>query len=189
MKQDKIVIGFVGLLASGKGTSAKYLEEKYSAGTYRFSTMLRDLCDRIYIDKSRDNLIKMSEIIRETFGENTMARVMARDASEADNNIVIVDGIRRMADIEYLSRLPNFVLAEIFAEPKTRYERLIKRGENPDDNTKTYEQFLEDHKRSTEMSIPEVASHATEKIDNNGDLENLYSQLDDLINKYSNQNT
>ncbi len=182
----KIVLGFVGLLASGKGTSAKYLEEKYGADTYRFSTMLRDLCDRLYLEQTRDNLIKMSETIRDTFGEDTMARVMARDAENAKNNIVIVDGIRRMADIEYLSKLPNFVLVEIFADPKTRYDRLIKRGENADDKTKTYEQFLEDHKRSTEASIPEVAGHATEKIDNNGTMEELNEQLDKLVAKYAN---
>ena len=75
-------------------------------------------------------------------------------------------------------------MVEIFAEPRTRYERLIKRGENADDNSKTYEQFLEDHKRSTEMSIPEVVARATEHVDNNGSLEELYSQLDALVKKY-----
>lgn len=182
----KLVLGLVGLLASGKGTAAKYLEKKYSADTYRFSTMLRDLCDRVYLEQSRDNLIKMSEIIRGTFGEDTMARVMARDAQSALNNIVIVEGIRRLADIDYLSKLPNFVLIEIKAAPKIRYERLLKRNENPDDSVKTYEQFLEDHKRSTEMSIPEIAVRATERIDNNGSLKELYKQLDELIYKYKN---
>ena len=182
----KLVLGLVGLLASGKGTAAKYLEKKYSADTYRFSTMLRDLCDRVYLEHSRDNLIKMSEAIRHTFGEETMARVMAHDAKNAKNNIVIVEGIRRMADIEYLSRLPNFVLIEIFAEPKIRYARLIKRNENPDDGAKTYKQFLADHQRSTEASIPEVAARATERIDNNGNIENLRGQLDKLVDKYIN---
>src|SRR3989344_210346 len=79
----------------------------------------------------------------------------------------------------------NFILIEIFANPKTRYERLIKRGENSDDNNKTYEEFLEDHKRSTEMSIPEVAKNATEKIDNNGSIEDLHQQLDNLVKKYA----
>ena len=32
----KIILGFVGDLASGKGTICKYLNEKYSANTYRF---------------------------------------------------------------------------------------------------------------------------------------------------------
>lgn len=180
----KLILGFVGLPASGKGTSAEYFQKKYGASTYRFSTMLFDLLQRIYLETNRDNLIKMSEAIRSTFGEDTMAKVMAKDAQSDQNNIIIVDGIRRMADIEYLSQLPNFVLIEIFAEPRTRYERLIQRSEKPDDKTKTFEQFMEDHKRSTEMSIPEVASHATEHIDNNGSSEELYKQLDNLIKKH-----
>lgn len=182
----KIVLGFVGLIASGKGTAAKYLQEKYSADTFRFSTMLRDLCDRVYLEKSRDNLIKMSEAIRQTFGEDTMSKVISEDAKNAKKDIIVVEGIRRMADIEYLSKLPNFILVEIFAEPTRRWERLTKRGENPDDNTKTYEQFLADHNRSAEISTPEVAKHATEHIDNNGSEGELDRQLDELIEKYVN---
>src|SRR3989344_9522444 len=172
-KPEKNILGFVGLLASGKGTAAKYLEEKYYADTFRFSTMFRDLCNRIYIQQSRDNLIKMSEIIRGTFGEDTMAKVMAEDAKNAKSNITVVEGIRRMADIEHLTKLPNFILVEIFADLDKRHQRLIKRREKPDDATTTLEQFKKDHQRSTEMTIPEVAGHAAERLDNNGSLENL----------------
>lgn len=180
----KLILGFVGLPASGKGTSAEYCQKKYGASTYRFSTMLFDLVNRIYVETNRDNLIKMSEAIRSTFGEDTMAKVMAKDASNDKNNLIVVDGIRRMADIEYLSKLPNFILIEIFADPRTRYERLIQRSEKADDKTKTFEQFMADHQRSTELTIPEVAGHAAEHLDNNGTAEDLYKKLDDLITKY-----
>lgn len=183
--QNKIILGFTGLMASGKGTAAKYYEEKYGAKTYRFSTMLRDLLDRIYLPQSRDNMIKMSEIIRGTYGEDTMARVMAEDVKRAETDVIIVEGIRRMADIEYLFKLPNFILVEIGADIEKRLERIQKRRENPDDATKTMEQFKKDHERSTEITIPEVASHATEHIDNNGTSEELYKQLDNLISKYN----
>ena len=175
-------------MASGKGTAAKYIEEKYGAETYRFSTILRDLLDRIYLPHSRDNLIKMSEIIRGKYGEDTLARVMTDDVQNTKTPIIAVEGIRRMADIEYLKKLPNFILVEIFTDIEKRLERIQKRRENPDDATKTMEQFLNDHKRSTEISIAEVVSHATEKIDNNGDTESLYKQLDKLVKKYENQN-
>ncbi len=188
MPTNKIILGFVGLPASGKGTVAEYYKKKYGASTYRFSTMLFDLVQRIHLETNRDNLIKMSEAIRSTFGEDTMAKVMAKDAENDKNNLIVIEGIRRMADIEYLSRLPNFILIEIFAEPHTRYERVTKRSEKTDDKTKTFEQFMEDHKRSTEMSIPEVASHATEQIDNNGTIENLEKNLDSLLNKYESKN-
>lgn len=181
----KIIFGFSGLMASGKGTAAKYLEEKHGASSFRFSTMLRDSLDRFYLPHSRDNLIKMSEIIRGAFGEDTIAKTMARDAEKNSNRLVVVEGIRRLADIEYLKKLPGFVLAEIFADPKIRHERMIKRGENSDDTAKTFAQFLADHQRSTEISIPAVLAQAIERIDNNGDLDNLHCQLDVLVEKYA----
>lgn len=183
-KQKKVILGFTGLLASGKGTAAKYLEEKHQAATFRFSTMLRDILDRVYVPQTRDNMIRLSEFLRGTYGEEVMAKTIAEDVEKSDEKIVVVEGVRRMADIAYLSKLPNFILVEIFAEPRTRYERLIKRGENPDDNSKTYEQFLADHQRSTELSILDVIKHATERVDNNGDLANLHKQLDELVKKY-----
>lgn len=181
----KIILGFSGLIASGKGTAAKYIAEKYRASTYRFSTILRDLLNRIYLEQSRDNMIKMSETIRATFGEDTLAKAIAGDAAKDQNKIIVVEGIRRPADIEYLAKLPNFVLVEIFAEPKLRHSRLVKRHENSDDATKTYEQFLADHQRSTELSVLEVLKQATEKIDNNDNLEDLHKQLDVLVKKYT----
>lgn len=178
---SKIILGFTGLIASGKGTATKYFEEQHGASTYRFSTMLRDLLNRIYVDHSRDNMIRISEFIRGAYGEDIMAKVIAKDVENDPHELIIVEGIRRMADIEHLSKLPNFVLIEIFAEPKTRFERLIKRGENTDDTTKTFVQFLEDHKRSTELSILDVVPHADKHIDNNGTMEELHVQLNALV--------
>lgn len=182
---SKVIFGFTGLIASGKGTAAKYVEEKYGADTHRFSTMLRHLLDRIYIPQTRDNIIKISEAIRSLFGEDIMAKTIAHDVENDHHDIVVVEGIRRPADIAYLRELPHFVLVEIFGDPKTRYERLVQRGENADDTSKTYEQFLADHERSTEKSILEVVPLAKERIDNNGDQENLHKQLDALVEKYT----
>lgn len=175
-------------MAAGKDTSANYLKEKHGASVYSFSTMLRDLLKRVYLEPTRDNLIKMSECVRQTFGEDTMAKVMAQDAASDTRDIIAVCNIRRMADIEYLSKLPNFVLINIFADIKTRHTRLNLRREKPDDATITFEQFQKDHLRSTEQSIAEVASHAIEKIDNNGAPEELYKNLDNLVAKYRHEN-
>lgn len=186
MTTNKIIIGFVGLLASGKGTSTGYLSSKYKASSYRFSSILGDICSRLYLQKNRDNLIKLSEAVRKTFGDNILAETIANDAVNDQNNIIIIDGIRRLGDIEKLKNLENFVLVEIFADPKIRYERLVERKEKTDDATKTFEEFLADHQRSTEISINDVLPLAKEKIDNNGSFEELYSQLDALIKKYAN---
>lgn len=180
----KIIFGFSGLMASGKGTAAKYLEENYHAETFRFSTILRAVLDRLFLEHSRDNLIKLSEVLRGTFGEDLLAKVIARDAEASSHKLVVVEGIRRLADIAYLQQIPGFILVEIAADIDVRYQRIIERRENPDDATKTFEQFLKDHERSTEISIPEVIAKATERIDNNGSLEELHRQLDTLVKTY-----
>ncbi len=185
MGGNKIIFGFTGLIASGKGYAAEYLHTRYNASTYRFSTMLRDALDRFYIPQTRDNIIKISEIMRGTFGEDIMAKTMAQDVASNASSLIVVEGIRRPADIEYLARMPNFVLVEVFADSKIRYERVVQRAENIGDSAKTYEEFMADHKRSTELSILEVIKSATEKIDNNGDVELYHKQLDALVAKYT----
>lgn len=184
MSQSKIIFGFTGLPVSGKGTAATYLKNKYGASVFGFSKMLRDLVDRLYIPQSRDNLIKISEVLRATFGEDIMARTMANDVEKDPAEIVVVEGIRRLADVEALLPLPDFILTEIFADPQVRYSRIVKRGENVDDKQKTYAEFLADHQRSTELSILEVIKLAKERINNNGSEADLHRQLDELVKKY-----
>lgn len=183
MSSDKKIIGLVGLIACGKGTVAKYIAEKYQAGTYRFSTILRDVLKRIYLPESRDNMINLSETLRQTFGQNILAKVITDDVVNDPKEVIVVEGIRRLEDIEYLKQLPNFTLVEISADPKIRYQRLTARGENSDDETKTYEQFLEDHQKSTEITIPTVIELATEHIFNNGSRDELAQQIDQLLKK------
>lgn len=177
----KLIIGITGLMASGKGTAAKYIVEQYGASSHRFSTMLRDTLDRYYLPHTRENMVIVSEIMREYFGQDILAKVMAEDAKNDTSDIVVIEGIRRMADITHLQVLPNFILVRIVAEPETRFARLSIRGENADDSTKTYEQFIRDHELPTEKTIPEVMGHATEILDNNLEQEELGKQIDHLI--------
>lgn len=183
MTSNKIILGFVGQIASGKGTVVRYLKNKHGASAYRFSSMLRDILSRLYLEINRENMQKISQILRKNFGEDTLAKVMAEDVKNDQNQIIAIDGIRRPDDVKYLKQIHGFVLVRITAAIETRYERLSRRGENADDLSKTFEQFKQDHHGEAELKIGEIAKQATEKIDNNGSLEDLYKQLDKLIPK------
>lgn len=179
----KVIFGLVGPIASGKDTVKKYLESKYKAQNCRFSTILRDVLNRIEVPVERENLQKLSTILRQNFGEDVLAKVIASDVVKMKSDIVVVDGVRRMADIKYLSELPNFFLTVIDADPKIRYERLIKRNENVGDDKKTYEQFLKDHEAEADREVPIVMKEAKYKINNDGSLADLYKQVDELVDK------
>ena len=181
----KIIFGLVGRISSGKGTVVAYLQEKYGAAHYRFSTVLRDLLDRVYTEQTRENMVMMSEVIRQGFGNDILTKTLLQDMLNDPNPIIILDGIRRPAELEALRTRPEFVLVEVVAAPELRYQRLIQRSENPDDQQKTYEQFLADEQRPTELTIAAVAEQAQERIDNNGTNEETKNQLDALVAKYS----
>ncbi len=177
----KIIFGLVGPIASGKDTVKKYLQQKYRAEGCRFSTILRDVATRISLPNSRENLQVLSTVLRRQFGEDILAKAIAKDASNFDRDVVVVDGVRRMADIKHLSELPNFSLLGVDADPKIRYERLVKRNENVGDDKKTYDQFLKDHEYETELEIPAIMKKAKYSLDDNGNFDDLYRQIDKIM--------
>jgi len=179
----KLVIGFVGEMASGKGTACDYLIEKHHAGYYRFSTIMRDVLDRIHVPQTRVNMQILSRDLRQLFGEDLFAKIMTEDVKNDKNEIVCVDGIRRVADIKYLATLPDFHLIHIYADEKTRFKRITERSENSDDKNKTFEQFLKDQQGETELTIPQVVAEATIRVENNGSKEELAEKIEELLKK------
>lgn len=181
--KSKIIIGLTSKIAGGKGTVTKYLQYKYDVGIYRFSNMLRDVLNRLYLEINRGNMQKLSTILRQNFSEDIMAKVMAEDVKNDNHEIIVVDGVRRLADIKYLREIVGFKLVAIEVATQKRYERLVKRNENQGDDKKTYQQFLKEEQNETELRIPETMAAADIIIDNNDNLEYLYRQVDDLIKK------
>lgn len=179
----KNILGLAGEIASGKGTVARYILEKYKGSSHRFSTALRDVAKRMYLEENRENLQKISTIFRENFHDNILSEVIYHDVENDNHNIVVIDGVRRMADIEFLKKIPEFKLIYIDTDMKKRYERIIQRGENMDDNSKTFEEFKKDHEREAELQIKDLKQRADFVIDNNGSFKELNFQIDSIIKK------
>jgi dephospho-CoA kinase len=180
---SKIILGLAGEIASGKGTVAKYINEKYFGSSHRFSTMLRDVARRMYMEESRENIQKISTLFRKNFSDDLMSKVIYHDVENDSHEHIVVDGVRRVPDIDYLKKLPGFKLVYIEADIEKRYERLTKRGENTDDNSKSFEEFKKDHERETELRIKDLKNIADFVVDNNGTFEELYAQIDKIISQ------
>lgn len=186
--QNKIILGFVGDLASGKGTICQHLKNKYNVNSYRFSTMLRDILTRIYVDNSRENLQDLSTFLRGRYGQDIMSKVIAKDVQNDQNEIVAVEGIRRPTDITYLQELNGFHLIYITADPKIRWQRMVLRQENADDANKTFEQFLKDEQAEADMLIKDLGKQATYTIVNNGTIEQFYNEMKLVLDKIKSNN-
>lgn len=177
----KLILGITGEMGSGKGTIAKHVMQQHGGKSHRFSTILRDILDRVYVEQTRENISTISTILRKNFSEDILAKAMYHDTQNDEHEIVVVDGVRRLADIVYLRELPHFKLIYLEADMQTRYERIVKRGENTDDNAKTFEEFKKDHELETELQIKELKNYADFVVDNDGIFADLYKQIDEII--------
>ena len=178
---SKLIIGLVGPIASGKGEIKKYLQEKYGANEHRFSTMLRDVLNRMHIETSRKNLQDVSSVLRQQFGGDLLAKVLTEDVKKDDSQLIVIDGIRRFADIQYLKDLAEFALVSVDANEEVRYQRSVSRNENIGDNDKSFAEFQAEGSAEAELEIPKVMASTEIKIENNGTIEDLHLDIDKLL--------
>jgi len=179
--QKKKIIGLAGEIASGKGTVAEYIKNNYRGSLYRFSTILRDILDRLYLKQSRENMQKLSTAMRENYGQDLFSKVLNKDIKNDSAEIIVIDGIRRESDIKCLKKMDEFKLVYIEVDIKTRHRRITNREENSDDKNKSFEQFSKDHSGEAEAQIKGLKNIADEVIDNNGSLDELYKQVDEIL--------
>ncbi len=177
----KQIIGVTGPMASGKGTVADYYKKNHGAVSFRFSSALFDILNILGLITDRNNLFRISKILRAEFGEDTLAIALASKVKKSEEKLIIVDGIRRDADVEELRKIDGFRMIYIDAPIEKRFERMKLRGEKEDDARKTFEEFKVEHNLETELSIPPLKANADIVIDNSGTLDELYLKLEKLM--------
>ncbi|PIR77161.1 MAG: hypothetical protein COU30_03995, partial [Candidatus Magasanikbacteria bacterium CG10_big_fil_rev_8_21_14_0_10_38_6] len=176
-------------IAAGKGTLATYVNNHYTAKTLRFSTVLRDILDRLYLEQSRKNLADLANALRQTFGSDILATTLVNDANNADVDIILVEGIRSQGELDLITSLPNAHIIYLTANPHIRWKRVVERNENPGDAQKTFEQFQQDETHESDKYATHLGAQAEYKIINEQDLPTLYTQIDNIINPLLHERT
>lgn len=179
----KIIIGIIGEKGAGKGTAVASVNERYHAKHFRFSLILEDILKRICVENSRQNLAKLFGKLEDGFGSSVLAFPMREDIKYSKSHLIIVEGLRRWAEIDELKKLPNFHLIAIHADIRVRYERTKKRGEKANEAEATFEQFMAEEKLPTELFIKEIAQTAEFHINNNTDRAELDRQIDQMMER------
>lgn len=182
---NKIVIGLIGEKGAGKGTVSDYLIEKYGAVHYGTSKILRRTLEDIHVPVTRDNLVKLALVLKEGYGPSIIIDSLIQDMEKNGSDIVIADGIRMHGDVEPFRKKykKKFFLVYVTADLKIRYQRTKKRKEKEGEDKTTFEQFLEEEGKLTEVSIHEIGRMADFKLNNNGTAEELRNQVDQMMRK------
>ena len=183
----KIIIGLVGFPGSGKTTVAKYLEEK---GFFRVT--LSDIIKEEAIKEgiqtfSREFLQEYGNVLRTTYGPQILAQRALEKIKNGNGEKIVVDGIRNIHEIRFLKQQDNFFLVALDSQPEERYQRLV--AAKGREWTGSYENFLNQEEKEKKLGsedvgirVGECVNEATYRIKNFTSKEDLYRDIDAMIN-------
>lgn len=180
-----MIIGLTGTLAAGKGTIAKYLEEKGYI-YHSCSDLLREELNRQGKEITIPNLAALGNRIREEYGSGELAKRLLKIIQDNNEEKVIVDSLRHPDEINELKKSDNFILIGIDAPIELRYKRLNKRGKIEDNLT--FNKFKEEEQKQLDSKGPgqkllKCLSMSDFKIINDGTIEELHYNIDKILSE------
>ena len=178
-----MLIGLTGRNASGKGEVAKYLGTK-SFYYYSLSDVIREEVRRRGLPMSRETLINTGNELRDQGGPAVLAERILEKIE--DDKHYVIDSIRNHHEVEALRKAKNFKLIRVDAPIGLRFERLSLRAREGDPIT--FDRFVELELREVEggensQNLSKVEALSDYTVLNDGALESLYSQVDELFQK------
>lgn len=176
-----LVIGLTGEKLSGKGTVSAYLAKKYKAQHYRFSKILEDIINRLYLPNTRQNQIDIALALRDKYGNEILAHVLKKDIENDKQEISVIDGIRYWEELHILKNLTGFVLINITAPLEIRHARALKRKEKEDEQNISFADFKKIEEGPTEVIIKELARDADYTVLNDKTFDDLYNAIDTIM--------
>lgn len=185
-----MIIGLVGTSGAGKSTAAKYLK-KQNFYYIELSAFLKKEAKKQGIKKITKKLLQdIGNEFRNTYGSAVLAQKAYENIKENRVRKAIIDGIRNLAEIEFLEKIKNFYLLGINTEPRIRYNRIIaSRGKK---YIGSYANFLNIEKRDSHLGnkeaglrVKECLKKALVLIDNNSSIEDFYRKIDGFVEALS----
>ena len=112
--------------------------------------------------------------VREKNGPGAVAELIKNPIQESTHDVIIIDGVRSIAEIDVLKKIGDVKLLAIQASPETRFNFLSLRGRS--DDPKTRENFQERDNREIGVGLDKSIEIADKTITNY----NL--TIDELVN-------
>ena len=185
--KDKIVIALIGMPGSGKTEASEVISEETRASTVVMGDIIREETVKRGLELNPENIGFVSVELRKEYGDDVIAKRCFEKIKEIKNDIVIVEGVRSLAEIRaFKEKIPNFYTILIEASQKTRFERLKKRG-RPDDSI-SWDTFVKRDERELGFGIGKAIESADFYIVNEkDDLETFKEKVRNTIRSLINQ--
>ncbi|MBE9491696.1 MAG: AAA family ATPase [Bacteroidetes bacterium] len=185
-----IIIGITGTIGAGKGAIVEYLTGQKGFRHFSVRDFLKKEIERRNIPVGRDSMMQTANELRASHSPSFIVDQLYEQAKKSGKDCII-ESIRTPGEIESLRRKGKFILIAADADPKVRYERIKRR--NSETDRISYNTFLENEQREmtstdpNKQNLSRCIAEADYVVRNNGSLENLYEQVEKIIQSIKNQ--
>jgi dephospho-CoA kinase len=181
-----IIIGITGTIGAGKGTIVDYLVSKLNFKHFSVRSYLTQEIEERNLPVNRDSMVLVANDLRARHSPAYIIEELYKQAAVSGQNCII-ESIRTPGEFEMLRTKENFYFLAVDADPKIRYDRIYQRKSETD--SISFEEFLSNEKREMNTSDPNkqnlsvCIANADFTLSNNGRMEDLYTQLEKILNQ------
>jgi len=178
------IIAFVGMPASGKSEAARIAAEM-GIPVVNMGDVIRKEVLRRGLEPNDSNTGVVATDLRKCEGMDAVARRCISQIRETSSEIVVVDGVRGIAEVECFRREfgEGFVLISIYAPIEIRFSRVQKRGRSDDMNS--IEGLRNRDERELSWGMGEAIEASNVEIENNSTLETFKKDVVEVLSNYS----
>jgi len=126
------VVAFVGMPGSGKSTCISAASRELGIPVVSMGDCVREEALRRGVPLEKVN--EFAQLLRREEGPEAVAVLTHRKLTELESEVCLLDGVRSLDEVNYFRKRARIelIVVAIHASPRTRFERLRKRG-RPDD--------------------------------------------------------
>jgi dephospho-CoA kinase len=175
----KLIVCLTGMPGAGKTTIAEALSSK-GFDKIIMGDAVRAEATRRKIEPTGANLGKLMLDLREKNGPGAVAKLIQDQILNSNSDVVLVDGVRSLAEVEILKKIGTVKILAIHASSDTRFKFLTGRGRS--DAPSDREDFTKRDSREIGVGMSESIALADETISNNNlTIEHLVNTAYDII--------
>jgi dephospho-CoA kinase len=181
----RLIVCLTGMPGAGKSSVASFLKEKGFV-VVTMGDAVREEAKRQGLEPTDINLGKMMLKLRQDLGPGAVGHIvlqkLARDGS-CCSNVVVIDGIRSIAEVEVLKEAGHVKLLAIHASQNTRFRHLRERARA--DAPSNGNEFAGRDKRELSVGVSEAIALANEMVSNNDlTLEQLKLRAYEIVKEW-----
>jgi dephospho-CoA kinase len=179
MKGER-VIAIVGMPGSGKAIVSKAASIR-GIPVLVCGDVVREETKKRGLTPTPENTGKVMLAMRKEEGPAVVAKRLIPKIASSAAPLLVVEGVRSMAEVEALRRNHTVVIVAVHASPKTRYERLVARGRS--DDPKSWEEFADRDARELGVGIGDVIALAQEMLINEASFEDMSAASETVLSR------